>query len=310
MAENTALTKVSYEANGQKISLDPFTVKKYLVNGNGNVSDQEVRLFMEICKGQCLNPFLREAYLVKYGNAPATNIVGKDAFMKRAEANEDYNGNEAGVIVLNTKGEIEERPGSFYLKNKEELVGGWAKVYFKSGKTPTYETVSLDEYTTGKSSWVSKPATMIRKVALVHALREAFPNNLSQLYTAEEVGVEDLPTNKINLDEEQRKERHVDEVPKPVQAIQKKQIFAIAGEKGLATGNDIRALEEYALSNHISLRALTFDSANKLIELLNNYVVTVDAEYTEVTEEQPVEQQEEPQQDSTPVEENEGENPF
>lgn len=303
---DVAIQKVSYEANGQKISLDPFTVKKYLVNGNGNVTDQEIRLFMEICKGQCLNPFLRETYLVKYGNSPATNIVGKDAFMKRAEANEDYNGNEAGVIVVNTKGEIEERPGSFYLKNKEELVGGWAKVYFKSGKTPTYETVSLDEYTTGKSNWASKPATMIRKVALVHALREAFPNNLSQLYTAEEVGAEDLPTNKINLDEEQKKDRHVDEAPKPVQAIQKKQIFALAGEKGLATGGDVRHLEEYALSNGISLRGLTFDSANKLIELLDGYIKPVDVEYKEVNQE---EHKEEVPQEDAPEEDTE-ENPF
>lgn len=316
MAENTALTKVDYEADGQKIHLDSYTVKRYLVNGGGAVTDQEVMMFLKICESQKLNPFTRDAYLVKYGNQAASIITGKDAFMKRAESNQNYNGFKAGIIVINLNKQIENREGTFYLKSKEELVGGWARVFFKDGKESSFTTVSLDEYIgrkkdgTVNSMWSSKPATMIKKVALAQAMRDAFPSSLGQLYTQEEMDVDDLPTNKIDIDEEKRRERHIDEVPKPVQAIQKKQIFAIAGEKGLAAGNDIRALEEYALSNHISLRALTFDSANKLIELLNNYVVTVDAEYTEVAEEQPAEQQEGPQQDSVPVEENSEESPF
>ena len=44
--------------------------------------------------------------------------------------------------------------------------------------------------------WSSKPATMIRKVAQVQALREAFPDTLGGLYTADEQGV-DEPTDMI-----------------------------------------------------------------------------------------------------------------
>lgn len=50
-----------------------------------------------------------------------------------------------------------------------------AKVYFA-------------EYTTGKNLWTSKPRTMIAKVAEMHALRMACPEELSQMYTAEEMG--------------------------------------------------------------------------------------------------------------------------
>ena len=39
--------------------------------------------------------------------------------------------------------------------------------------------------------WSKKPATMIRKVALVQALREAFPKALGGMYTAEEQGQEE-----------------------------------------------------------------------------------------------------------------------
>ena len=54
--------------------------------------------------------------------------------------------------------------------------------------------VSMDEYVGRKkdgtlnSQWSKRPATMIRKVALVQALRESFPHNVSGMYTAEEVG--------------------------------------------------------------------------------------------------------------------------
>ena len=36
--------------------------------------------------------------------------------------------------------------------------------------------------------WASKPGTMIRKVAVAQALREAFPEANSQLYAPEEMG--------------------------------------------------------------------------------------------------------------------------
>ena len=39
------------------------------------------------------------------------------------------------------------------------------------------------------SNWASKPATMIRKVALVQALREAFPEDLQGMYSIEESDV-------------------------------------------------------------------------------------------------------------------------
>ncbi len=38
--------------------------------------------------------------------------------------------------------------------------------------------------------WASKPATMIRKVAMTHALREAFPSSLGGLYTEDEMQVQ------------------------------------------------------------------------------------------------------------------------
>lgn len=183
---------VEYEANGELVKLSYSTVKKYLVSGGGNVSDQEVMMFLSLCRYQHLNPFLKEAHLIKYGsNDPATIVVGKDVFTKRANATPTYGGKQAGVIVLDKSGEIKEREGALVLPG-ETLVGGWAKVFIKGHDTPEYASVSFDEYVGRKKSgeingqWSKKPATMIRKVAVVQALREAFPDRFQGMYAQEE----------------------------------------------------------------------------------------------------------------------------
>jgi uncharacterized protein CbrC (UPF0167 family) len=45
----------------------------------------------------------------------------------------------------------------------------------------------LSEYNKGFALWKTMPATMIRKVAIVQALREAFPETLSGMYSEDEI---------------------------------------------------------------------------------------------------------------------------
>lgn len=47
-------------------------------------------------------------------------------------------------------------------------------------------TAFFDEYNTKRNLWISKPRTMIAKVAEMHALRKACPEELSQAYIEEE----------------------------------------------------------------------------------------------------------------------------
>ncbi len=54
-------------------------------------------------------------------------------------------------------------------------------------------TVYFDEYSTGKNLWEKKPRTMIAKVAEMHALRMACPDNLAQAYVEEEMERGDRP---------------------------------------------------------------------------------------------------------------------
>ena len=182
-----ASNAITFKANGEDVKLSPKMIKDYLVAGNGQVTDQEVVMFLSLCKFQHLNPFLREAYLIKYGTSPATVVVGKDVLLKRAMRSEKFGGLSAGVIVVNANNEVEERKGTFVLEG-ENLVGGWAKVIIKGYEVPFYSSVSMKEYSTGKSNWLTKPGTMIRKVAVAQALREAFPEEMSNLYEQEEMG--------------------------------------------------------------------------------------------------------------------------
>ena len=122
-AKNKA-QEVVYEANGKKLTLTPGMVKKYLVSGDADrVTDQEIVTFMQMCANAGLDPWLREAYCIKYGNEPATMVTGKEAFQKRADADPNFDGQEAGIVVLDPDGILQHREGALLLEG-ETLVGG------------------------------------------------------------------------------------------------------------------------------------------------------------------------------------------
>ncbi len=177
--------RTTYEVAGQSVTLSYQIVRDFLTKGNGDVTDQDIVQFISICKYNQFNPFLNEAYLVKYGNAPAQMIVSKEGLIKRADACEEYQGMRGGVIIQRGD-EVLELEGSFYLRS-DILVGGWAEVWREDRKFPFISKVNLDEYDTKKSTWNQIKSTMIVKVAKVQALREAFPAQLGAMYTAEEV---------------------------------------------------------------------------------------------------------------------------
>lgn len=219
----------NYMVNGEEVKLSFATVKNYLVRGNVAVSDQEVVMFINWCKFEKLNPWLNEAYLVKYDSAkPAQNVTGKVAFMKRAEEHPMYDGYKAGLII-GRDGEVVEEEGSFSLKG-DVVLGAWAEVYRKDRAHPIRERVSMEEYNLGQSTWKSKPKTMIRKVALVHALREAFPLQLADMYVDEEI--EDAV---VIDDKQEAKKKEANSKPlkfqedkPPVEEIQDAQIISEA----------------------------------------------------------------------------------
>lgn len=179
---------VVFEANGEEIKLTGHTVANYLTRGNGQVTEQEIVMFINLCKFQKLNPFLNEAYLIKFGQSPAQIVVSKEAFMKRAESHPQYAGQSAGIIV-ERNGELVEIEGAVKA-SKDILIGGWATIYRKDRERPTVVKISLEEFGKSQATWKDMPQNMIRKSAIVNALREAFPEHVGAMYSEDEVQTE------------------------------------------------------------------------------------------------------------------------
>lgn len=274
---NNALQLAEFTLEGGQV-LTADTVKNYLTSGNGAVTEQETLMFIELCKAQKLNPFIREAYLIKFGNSPANIVVGKDVFVKRAYRNPNFEGMKAGIVTVDKEGNTHEREGSLKLPG-ETLIGGWCEVYTSDKKFPIKSVVSLEEYSKSQSTWKTMPMVMIRKCAMVTALREAFPEDLQGLYDASEMGVDTkLPQKEVRVGY--------------ATAGQKQGIMKMASLKGLYDYNDkknVDKLKSFCESNGYDLENLKYEEVEELISLLANYEPKVqediqDVEFTEVSE--------------------------
>jgi len=115
------------DINENEITLNPELVRQYLTT-NDNVTPQEMGMFLRLCEMQRLNPFLREVYLVKYGNSPATFVTGKETFLKRAAHHPKYRGHQ-----VETAGEPPEMTAT-------------ARVYVDGYQVPIQCTVHYSEY--------------------------------------------------------------------------------------------------------------------------------------------------------------------
>lgn len=193
--EDKDMTNQLQTQNKRDISTDTSAwtfqdIKRYY-DPQDLLTEKQVGQALSLIKGRNLNPLLNEVYIVAYkkknGGAEFSLIVSKEAFLKRAAQNPNYEGFEAGVVVVDDSGDMVERKGALLLPN-DTLVGGWARVYRKNFKVPVEVFVSREEYDKKQSTWNAMPATMIRKTALVNALREAFPEDLGNMYTEDDGG--------------------------------------------------------------------------------------------------------------------------
>lgn len=136
-----------------------------------SVESMKKAMFEGMARGFKFKDFLeKNVYAVPYGQS--YSLVTSIDYARKV-------GMRSGVVGK-LKPEFEEKDGKIIsctvtIKRKvNEYVGDFtATVYF-------------DEYSTGRNLWSSKPRTMIAKVAEMHALRMACPEELSEMYTEEE----------------------------------------------------------------------------------------------------------------------------
>lgn len=268
------LQKITYETSLGLVELDFQTVKGYLVRGQADkITDQEVVLFMKTCQAQKLNPFAQgEAYLIKFGSEPAQMVVGKDAYMRRAEENPAYRGHKSGIVVLRGDQVIQKEGTCLY--PGESLLGGWcrvSRVRAGGGDEEIFKEVALKEYDKGQANWKTKPCTMIEKVAVSQALRSAFPKDYEGMYTAEEVspqGFTDVEYTEMG----NAADEPVDMTP--ITQDQRKALFRMAHERlGQEQGNSLiqAVLAEFKLESTTNMPTSTYAKVlDRLIELLES----------------------------------------
>ena len=180
-------------ADGQEVRLSPEMIRKYLVQGKGElVTLQEMAYFINICKARKLNPLTRDCYLIKYGTDPAAIVTSIDFFRKRARAQKDCKGWKKGVMVQDKEGKLRDSFG--LVKDDEKLVGGWFEAKPEGWLEPFRLEVNLKGYlkktSEGKITkfWSEEnQPTMIAKVAEAQGLRTIWPDEFQQLYEEDEV---------------------------------------------------------------------------------------------------------------------------
>ncbi len=152
-----------------------------------NSTDGEFKTFVEIGKATGLNPFLREIWFVKYGNQ-ASIFIGRDGYRKSAQAHTDYDYHLADAIYENDEFSVvnSEIKHNYNLKDRGAIKGAYCITKRKKSSKAHYVFVDFSEYTTKKSIWNDKPATMIKKVAESQCLRMAFQDMFAGTYDESE----------------------------------------------------------------------------------------------------------------------------
>lgn len=148
----------------------------------------DVAVFFHQAKATGLDPFKREIYMITRKGKP-TIQTGIDGFYKIADRSSRANGGTWGI------------PETLWCGPD----GQWTDVWLQSGPPAAakvtverdgskFTTVALThEYSAAGPMWQKMPARMIAKCAEALAIRRAFPDDLSGLYTSEEMQQADNP---------------------------------------------------------------------------------------------------------------------
>lgn len=137
-------------------------------------TDDELELFIHACKRVGLDPFMKQIYAIKRGNA-LTIQTAIDGFRVIAERTGCYSPGRESTFTYDEKEKV--LSATSYIK-KMTLDKTWHEIA---------ATAYMEEYDGKNTFWNKMPRTMLSKCAEALALRKAFPAQLSGLYTKEEM---------------------------------------------------------------------------------------------------------------------------
>jgi len=154
-------------------------------------TDDELKLFITVCRNAKLDPFVRQVHFVKrwdskLGRDVGIIQVGIDGFRSIAEMSERYAGSDDAVY----KDEHEETLYKEVIKLPGSATVTVYKLMDNGERYPFTATARWSEYYPGDRQgymWRKMPFGQLGKCAEALALRKAFPKLLSGLYAPEEM---------------------------------------------------------------------------------------------------------------------------
>ncbi len=173
--------------NNQLVEVDKKELQEsvitYLKANNLNLTEVELKQFMLLCMIHNLNPIKKEVYAIKY-NDKFDIITNYNEYLKRADA--------TGLLAYYRVEMIENEKDPRY-PLKAVFIGK------RKDQEQEFRTeCRFLEYTTGKSTWSSKPWFMLEKCALAKGLRMMFPNEIANMpYVNEELWYNNQTNNDI-----------------------------------------------------------------------------------------------------------------
>lgn len=146
-----------------------------------DASPAELDLFLHHCARTGLDPFARQIYFMKMGGKPSIQ-VSIDGFRVIAERTGRYAG-QLGPFWCGPDGEWKD----VWLDSKRAPMAAKVGIRRRDFDEPIWAVATLDAYSQKNSMWQRMPENMLAKCAEALGLRRAFPNDLSGLYTTDEM---------------------------------------------------------------------------------------------------------------------------
>lgn len=155
--------------------------------GVSGASKGDLQVFFHQAKRTGLDPFARQIYMINRAGKQ-TIQTSIDGFRIVAQRSGNYGGQTAPEWCG------EDGVWKDVWLDKNPPVAARIGVYYKDAPNPTYAVAKWDSYAQLSSPiWKKMPDLMLSKCAEALALRKAFPNDLSGLYTAEEMDQVNTP---------------------------------------------------------------------------------------------------------------------
>lgn len=183
-----AMLPAAVEYTDEQIGL----MKRTICNGATN---DELLLFIQQCQRTRLDPFTKQIYFIKDKNNKVNVMASIDGLRLIAD--------RSGLYAGQTRPEWCGKDGNWadvWLQD-EPPAAARVGVYKTGFVEPLYATARYRSYAPPQASqwstWGKMPELMLAKVAESLALRKAFPNEMSGIYTAEEFSKESPKTEDV-----------------------------------------------------------------------------------------------------------------